>query len=252
MQRLILALIALLAVGAGALLALKALAWRNGFRSYKAQFQDFGGIATFSAANAKLSASGDRLDAVFLGASHTLDWGDLRQSFPGLRLANRGISGQAIPQYLVRFRQDVLDLHPKVVVIEGCAVNTTYGLPVRAVVDSYASMAELARIHGIEPILATITPVSSSLERREPGTNDEIRKINEAIREVAARGGYRVVDYYSAVAGPDGTLPAAESRDGLHCDQKVYNRMAELLRPVLKEALEAAEPAATAERGVRR
>jgi lysophospholipase L1-like esterase len=241
MQRLVVGLIALLLVVVGALLALKALSWRGGFRSYKALFQDYGGVAAYSAANAKLSESGDRLDAVFLGASHTLDWGDLRDSFPGLRVENRGVSGQAVPQYLVRFRQDVLDLHPKVVVIEGCAVNTTYGLPVRAVVDSYASMAELARIHGIEPILATITPVGSSLERRERGANEEIRKINAAIREIAAREGYRVVDYYSALAGPDGTLPAAESRDGLHWDREVYRRMAELLRPVLKEALEAAE-----------
>jgi lysophospholipase L1-like esterase len=241
MQRVIVGLIALLAVVVGGVLAMKALSWRGGFRNYKALFQDYGGVATYAAANTRLPASGDRLDAVFLGASHTLDWGDLRNSFPGLRLENRGISGQAVPQYLVRFRQDVLDLHPKVVVIEGCAVNTTYGLPVRAVVDSMASMAELARIHGIEPILATITPVSASLDRRERGANEEIRKINAGIREIAAREGYRVVDYYAALTGPDGTLPAAESHDGLHWDRDVYNRMAELLRPVLKEAIEAAE-----------
>ncbi|MBZ5638237.1 MAG: hypothetical protein LAO51_05700 [Acidobacteriia bacterium] len=254
MQRLVVILTALLVAGAcgGALLAWKALGWRQGFKSYKALYQDFGGIAEHSAADAELAVSGHRLDAVFLGASHTQDWGDLKRWFPGLRIANRGVGGQAVPQYLLRFRQDVLDLHPRAVVIEGCAVNATYGMPARAVIDSYASMAELARIHGVEPILATTTPISAALEKQQPGTNDQIRKINDAMRQVARSGGYRVVDYYSAVADPDGALPAAGSSDGLHGNEKIYDRMAQALRPVLEDALKAVAPVAPVERSVLR
>lgn len=250
MQRLVVALIALLVVGSclGVLFAWKAWGWRKGYQTYKAQYQDFGGIGAYPAANEKLAASGEPVDAVFLGASHTLDWGDLRQRFPGLRAVNRGVSGQAVPQYLLRFRQDVLDLHPKVVVIEGCAVNSTYGMPLRAIIDSYESMAELARLHGIEPILATTTPISASLERQQPGTNAQIRKINDAVREIAKRGGYRVADYYAAVADASGCLPAGESADGLHGDAGFYDRLTAALRAELTEALEASPSTVPAER----
>jgi lysophospholipase L1-like esterase len=101
-------------------------------------------------------------------------------------------------------------------------------------------MAEMARLHGIEPILATTMPVGKVLEQRLAGTNDEVRQINDVIRDLAQRNGYLLVDYYAAVADPEGTLPAAETSDGMHCSPAIYDRMAVALRPILDRALRSA------------
>jgi lysophospholipase L1-like esterase len=248
MQKAVIALIVVLVVGAagGAAFAWKALDWRKGLKALKDEFQDYAGIGVYPADNARLAASGTRPDVVLIGASHTLAWGDTSSRLPGLTIVNRGARGQLVPQYLLRFRQDVLDLAPRAVVIEGCAINATYDVPLRLLRDSYASMAEMARLHGVEPILATTMPIGRVLESRLAGTNEEIRQINEAVRDLARKEGYLVVDYYAAVAEPDGTLPAAETDDGLHCSPAIYDRMAVALRPVLDRALRPAGAAGAA------
>ena len=78
---------------------------------------DFGELARYREANAALRppAAGENR-VVFFGDSITDIW-KLADSFPGKPYINRGIGGQTTPQMLVRFRQDVIDLHPKVVVI---------------------------------------------------------------------------------------------------------------------------------------
>jgi lysophospholipase L1-like esterase len=232
-------LVLIFAVG-GAGVAWKALQWRKGLRALKDEYRDYAGISVYPTDNAAVVASGARPDVVLIGASHTLAWGDTSKTLPGLRVVNRGVRGQLVPQYVLRFRQDILELKPKVVVIEGCAINATYDVPLKLLEDSYASMAEMARLHGIEPILATTMPVGAVLERRLAGTNDEVRRINQLVQDLAARHGYLVVDYYAAVAEPDGTLPAAESSDGMHCSPAIYERMAAALKPVLERALHGA------------
>jgi hypothetical protein len=78
---------------------------------------DFGGLERFRKANAMLAAPKPGEDrVVFMGDSITEAW-KLENSFPGKPYINRGISGQTSPQMLVRFRQDVIDLKPKVVII---------------------------------------------------------------------------------------------------------------------------------------
>jgi lysophospholipase L1-like esterase len=239
MQRTVIALVVFLLIGAvlGALVAWKALGWRRALLEMKSEYRDYAGIGIYPKENAAVAASGRRPDVVLIGASHTRAWGDGKGRFPGLNLANRGIGGQLVPQYLLRFRQDVLDLHPKAVVIEGCFINALYEVPLRTLVDSYDSMAELARTHGIEPILTTTMPVDAAVEGRSPGTNAQVRRINEAIRDLARSRGYLLVDYYATIASTDGLLPSSDSTDGAHCGPRVYDLMAQSLRPVLDQAL---------------
>jgi lysophospholipase L1-like esterase len=247
MPKLVIALSALLAIGAllGALFAWKAFGWRRSLLALKSGSKDVANIQVYAQDDARLLASGRRPDAVFIGASHTLDWGDLAARFPGSDLVNRGIGGQLVPQYVLRFRQDVLDLRPRAVVIEGCAINATYEVPMRTLADSYRTMAELATLAGIVPVLATMLPVGPPWEAKMPGTNAQVRKMNEMIRALAAEKGYAVVDYYQAIADPQGYLPAADSPDGMHCNPPIYDRMAVALRPVLDAVLHrAGTPAA--------
>jgi lysophospholipase L1-like esterase len=245
MPKLVVALIVTLVVLAAGCAGLvwKALEWRKGLRALKNEYRDYAGIFVYPAENVRLLKSANRPDVVLIGASHTLAWGDTSSRLPGLRVVNRGVRGQLVPQYLLRFRQDILDLQPRVVVIEGCAINATYDVPLRLLADSYASMAEMARLHDIEPILATTMPVGKDLERRLAGTNDEVRQINEVVRDLARRNGYLMVDYYATVAEPDGTLPAAETSDGMHCSPAIYDQMAVALRPILDRALRSADAA---------
>ena len=77
---------------------------------------DFGQLARYRDANAALkpAAPGENR-VIFFGDSITDLW-KIEEYFPGKPYINRGISGQTTPQMLVRFRQDVIELHPKVVV----------------------------------------------------------------------------------------------------------------------------------------
>ena len=100
---------------------------------------------------------------VFMGNSITQGWAPLFPTlFAGKPYVGRGIGGQTTPQMLVRFRQDVVALRPKVVVIEGGTddLASVFSPGTEATMgENIASMAELARIHGIRVVLASITPV---------------------------------------------------------------------------------------------
>src|SRR3954471_13818231 len=139
----------------------------SGLESYRNSrlgifMNDFGELARYRDANAKLAppAAGENR-VVFFGDSITDMW-RLEEYFPGKPYINRGIGGQTTPQMLVRFRQDVIELSPKVVVIlagtNDIAGNTG---PMRSedIEANLASMAELARLHNIRLVLASILPV---------------------------------------------------------------------------------------------
>ena len=101
---------------------------------------------------------------VFYGDSITDAWTlNGGTFFPGKPYVNRGISGQTTPQMLVRFRQDVVDLHPEAVVIlagtNDIAGNTGPSTP-EMIEDNFKSMTEIAKANGIRVILASVTPVA--------------------------------------------------------------------------------------------
>src|SRR5580765_6199796 len=129
---------------------------------------DYGQLARYREANAKLSPAGAGENrVVFFGDSITDIW-KLEDSFPGKPYVNRGIGGQTTPQMLVRFRQDVIDLHPKVVVIlagtNDIAGNTG---PMRSedIEANYESFTELARANGIRVVYSSVLPVHNYTER---------------------------------------------------------------------------------------
>ncbi len=131
---------------------------------------DFGQLARYREADAALGppAAGENR-VVFFGDSITDIW-KLEDYFPGKPYINRGIGGQTTPQMLVRFRQDVINLQPKVVIIlagtNDIAGNTG---PMRNedIEGNLASMAELARVHDIRVVFCSIMPVHNYTERVE-------------------------------------------------------------------------------------
>ncbi len=129
---------------------------------------DFGQLARYREADATLKppAPGENR-VVFFGDSITDMW-KLEDYFPGKPYINRGIGGQTTPQMLVRFRQDVIDLHPKVVLIlagTNDIAGNTGPMSLEDIEANYSSMAELARAHNIRVALL-VNPSQCTTTRR--------------------------------------------------------------------------------------
>jgi lysophospholipase L1-like esterase len=176
---------------------------------------------------------------VFFGDQITEYWGRENGAFlPGKQWLNRGVAGQTTDQMLIRFRQDVISLHPKVVVILG-GINDIAGLhgasTEEMILDNLTSMTELAQANGI---LASVTPVcdcfrkSSSRERWQ----ERISEVNNLLRKYCERSGATYLDYYSAMAEDD-NLKKDLTQDGVVPSETGYGVMAPLAEKAIAVAL---------------
>ena len=183
---------------------------------------DFPWLTRYKEADLKLAppaAGENRL--VFMGDSITEGWHfeGPDGAFPGKPYINRGISGQTTPQMLVRFRQDVIALKPKVVVIlagtNDIAGNTGPETP-EQIEDNLASMADLATANHIRVVLCSILPATDYWWRPGLTPAPKILVINAWMKAYAAQKGYVYVDFHSAMKDEHDGLPATLSRDGVH------------------------------------
>ena len=201
---------------------------------------DFGWLGHFADADAKLGAPAPGENrVVFMGDSITEGW-HLDQFFPGKPYINRGISGQTTPQMLVRFRQDVIDLKPKAVIIlagtNDIAGNTGPMTPEQTE-ENLKSMAELAAASGIHVVLSSIPPAKAFPWKPELKPADTILAINAWIKAYAAEKGYAYVDYHSATKDAENGLPVNLSKDGVHPNAAGYTVMTPLAEAGIEKAL---------------
>lgn len=201
---------------------------------------DFGTLKRYQEANAMLAAPKPGEDrVVFMGDSITDAW-KLADSFPGKPYINRGISGQTTPQMLVRFRQDVLDLKPKVVVIlagTNDIAGNTGPMTIEQTEGNIASMAELARQNGIHVVLCSVLPAFDY--PWSPGLTPapKIVAINTWLKQYAAEKGDVFVDYHAVMKDERDGLPAKLSYDGVHPLPSGYAVMAPLASAGIAKAL---------------
>jgi lysophospholipase L1-like esterase len=138
---------------------------------------------------------------VFLGDEITEKW---TAFFPGKPYLNRGIAGQTTPQMLVRFQQDVISLKPKVVVISAGTndlASVTGPATQGTIAENFTSMVELAKVHGIRVVLASVTPVCDCFVKQTGlRPQGKIIGLNGWIKDYAAETGSVYLDYYSALA----------------------------------------------------
>jgi lysophospholipase L1-like esterase len=213
--------------------------------------RDFAELRRFRDDNGSLKPGESRV--VFMGDSITDLWRQPQFGgfFPGKPYVDRGISGQTTPQMLVRFRQDVIALHPSVVVIlagtNDIAGNT--GPETDEEIEGYlTSMSELAQANRIGVVLSSITPVSDYHRRpaNPPMTTrrppQRIAALNGWIREYASSHHHVYLDYFSAMVDSAGMLRDEFSEDDLHPNAKGYAVMAPLAESAVQKALAAARP----------
>jgi len=203
---------------------------------------DFGQLARYREADAALAPAGESR-VVFLGDSIT-DYWKLPDYFPGKPYINRGVDGQTTPEMLVRFRQDVIALHPKVLVVLA-GTNDIAGVTGRTsnedIEANYASMAELARAHRIRMVFASILPVHNYTHDAEESfalrPRDRILALNKWLKDYCAKNGFVYLDYFSALVDERGMLKRALADDGLHPTDAGYKIMAPLAEKAIQQAL---------------
>src|SRR5271170_5090868 len=184
---------------------------------------DFGQLARYRDADAALAppAAGENR-VVFLGDSIT-DYWKLPDFFPGKPYINRGIDGQTTPEMLVRFRQDVINLQPKVLVMlagTNDIAGVTGPTSNEDIEANYASMAELSRAHSIRIVFASVLPVHNythdaeeSFALRPPA---RILALTKWLRDYCAKNRFVYLDYFGALVDKQGMLKRALADDGLH------------------------------------
>ena len=205
---------------------------------------DFGELSRYRDANAALKppAPGENR-VVFFGDSITDMW-KLDESFPGKPYINRGISGQTTPQMLVRFREDVINLRPKAVVIlagTNDIAGNTGPMSLDEIEANYASLAELAAAHQIRVVFSSVLPVhnytpqsEALFSQRSPA---KILELNRWLKNYCATNGCVYLDYLSAMVDGNGWLKKDLAEDGLHPNQAGYKIMAPLAESAITQAL---------------
>jgi lysophospholipase L1-like esterase len=201
------------------------------------KLDDWPQLGRYADANAALPAT-QLGRVVFYGDSITDAWTRNGGTFfPDKPYVNRGISGQTTEQMVVRFRQDVIDLRPQAVVIlagtNDIAGNT--GPETQAMIeDNFRSMVDLARANNIRVVLASVLPAAAYPWKPSAGNpTEKIRALNDWLKSYAASQNLTYLDYYSAMAGPDGGMKPGISLDGVHPNAAGYA----IMEPLAEKAL---------------
>jgi len=202
-------------------------------------------LEKYRSANRQLPppAPGERR-VVFMGDSITENWGakdrELGEFFPGRPFLNRGVSGETSPQMLVRFRQDVIDLKARVVVILAGSNDIAGNTGPMELADTEAnlqSMSDLAVANGIRVVLCSVLPARAFPWQPGIDPSAKIAELNRWIRQYAQSRGFPYVDYYDAVVDTDGGMKPELSPDGVHPNAKGYAVMAPLAQAGIEAAL---------------
>ncbi|HVI99215.1 MAG TPA: SGNH/GDSL hydrolase family protein [Sphingomonas sp.] len=207
---------------------------------------DWAEMARYRPANAKLKPTPGHPRIVFIGDSITDWWRSGEPSFWTPGRIDRGIGGQTTPQMLVRFRQDVLDLHPDVVHIMGGTNDIGGNTGPMTLADTEANvrtMVELAQAHGIRVIIGSVPPADRFPWKPSVETGKTIVALNAWLKGYAARTGCVYADYWSALKGDGLGIRTGLSGDGVHPTTEGYKVMAPVAEAAIAQALSRPAPA---------
>lgn len=203
---------------------------------------DWANLRAYSQKNSELILQGAiQHRVVFMGDSITEFWDKEKSDlFANPHYVNRGISGQTTPQMLLRFRQDVIELRPEVVVIlagtndiagnSGPATN-------EQIQNNIMSMVDLARANNIKPVLCAMVPAANYYWAPELRPAPRIKDINAWIRAYTRAQSIDFIDFYAPMEAEGGALRAAYTNDGVHPNADGYLVMNELVKAKLAQII---------------
>ena len=200
-------------------------------------YRDWAGLRAFAQVNRNLTVEPE---VVFMGNSITEGWFNYHPDFfKKNNFACRGIGGQTSSEMLVRFRQDVIELHPRVVAIlagtNDIAMNNGY-IALENTFQNIVSMCELAKFNGIKVLLCSVTPAAYFNWRPQVEPAKIIPKLNKMLREYAeATEGVEWVDYFTPMVGEDKAMRAEYSPEGSHPNGEGYKVMERIVVPALNK-----------------
>jgi lysophospholipase L1-like esterase len=197
---------------------------------------DWANIERYAQANSEMTV---RPKAVFMGDSITQCWYDADPSFfNDNNFACRGISGQTTSHMLVRMRKDVVDLHPKYVVIlagtNDIAKNNGF-IEVDDIYGNIVSMCEIAKANKVKPVICSVLPVK--LYKWRPEVTDcaeRIIRLNAMLEDYAKASRCIYVDYHSVMKDDENGLPQKWSYDGVHLNGDGYDVIEKIILDTLK------------------
>ena len=179
---------------------------------------------------------------VFMGNSITQGWAQyMPEMFDNQTYINRGIGGQTTPQMLLRFRQDVIDLQPELVVVLAGTNDIAGNTPLKdleTVAGHLFSMAELARAHDIKVILCSVVPAAEYPWRKGKSPDTKIPQLNKMIQDYCDVNHAHYLDYFSAMTDGKNGLIESYGYDGVHPDEDGYKVMAELVENAIDQLLD--------------
>jgi lysophospholipase L1-like esterase len=203
---------------------------------------DWGNFKRYEQANAELTSAPL---VVLMGDSITDFWyNEDPDFFTKNNFAGRGISGQTASQMLVRFKQDVIDLHPKAVAIMAGTNDLCQHMmgqayyPDQTIFDNIAAMCELAGEAGIKVLLCSITPCAHYMAIPEQDAASRIIEMNKRLKAYAdSQKNITYVDYHTPLADAELGLPASGTYDGIHPAVNLYDDMERILTASIKKVL---------------
>jgi lysophospholipase L1-like esterase len=208
----------------------------------KIKEQDWAALKFYQQANRNADLEHPKENRVVLmGNSITQLWQRVDSNFfkAHKNYINRGISGQTTPQMLLRFRQDVINLKPRILVLLG-GTNDLAGNTGPATVDeifgNLVSMMELARTNGIKVVICSVLPVYDYPWRKGLEPVEKIARLNELLQKYAKEQQLVYLDYYQVMKDERKGMKADLSGDGVHPNLKGY----QLMEPLLVSAVAAA------------
>ena len=210
--------------------------------TFKASAQDWANLDRFKEENTEVGLPRTNEDrVVFMGNSIIQGWEEyLPEFFDNTNYINRGIGGQTTPQMLIRFRQDVLNLYPKVVLIlagTNDIAGNTGPSTLEMIENNIYSMAELATAHNVEVVLCSVLPVYDYPWQTGLEPAGKIIELNRRIKNYANTHGVVYADFFSPMVDEKNGLKNEYTYDGVHPIKAGYEVMAPIAEKAIDRAL---------------
>ncbi len=211
------------------------------YKNWMRMKDDWANLARYHDANEELGPPAKASErVVFMGNSITDAWIKVSPGFfEGKDYIDRGISGQTTPQMLIRFRPDVIDLDPGIVLIlagTNDIAGNTGPSTLEMIEGNIASMAQLASANGIKVILCSVLPAFDYPWKPGLEPAQKIVILNEWIRKYARKNKFDYLDYYSSLADEKGGMKDGYSFDGVHPNEAGYRVMEDLAEKAIGQA----------------